>query len=430
MSYPFAGADAELGTMTEKVLVTGGFGLVGSQTVRRLVDDGHRVIATDLGTPAQRKAATSLPAGAEAHWADLTDQREVDRLVAEVSPTVIVHLAAVILPPIYRHPQLGASRQRRRDRGAAARRGVKRTSAALRVGFQQRGLRVPQSASSPRPAARRLPAAAGGPLRRPQGGGRKPAPGFESGVGDPAPRRGDQRRARRDAVHRRRACSSKARCRPTGASTPSTSGTSRPRSPPRRRPTSSGETLLIAGDDSHLLRQKDVGLALAAATGAVGRPARRSSRRSRQRRKLVCHRLVGHHPRTAGVVVPAPLVAGHARRDARHRRMAALSDVLGRPRRCGSSSNAKPRIGMRRAATPIRGVRFDPGSANLGPTVATRQPVESRYASRSFSHTSLIVGKHGTACHSRSTGTWPATAMVAECSSSETPGPTNVTPSR
>src|ERR1700733_10937676 len=85
--------------MTEKVLVTGGFGLVGSQTVRRLVDDGHRVVVTDLGTPAQRKAATSLPANAEAHWADLTDEREVGLLLAEVSPTVIVHLAAGILPP-------------------------------------------------------------------------------------------------------------------------------------------------------------------------------------------------------------------------------------------------------------------------------------------------------------------------------------------
>jgi nucleoside-diphosphate-sugar epimerase len=92
--------------MTDKVLVTGGFGLVGSQTVRRLVEDGHRVVATDLGTPDQCKAAASLPAKAEAHWADLTDQREVDLLVAEVSPTVIVHLAAVILPAAYRHPQL------------------------------------------------------------------------------------------------------------------------------------------------------------------------------------------------------------------------------------------------------------------------------------------------------------------------------------
>jgi nucleoside-diphosphate-sugar epimerase len=41
--------------VAEKVLVTGGFGLVGSQAVRRLVADEHRVVATDLGTPGQRR---------------------------------------------------------------------------------------------------------------------------------------------------------------------------------------------------------------------------------------------------------------------------------------------------------------------------------------------------------------------------------------
>jgi len=94
-------------TVAEKVLVTGGFGLVGSQTVRRLVADGHEVVATDLGTDAQRKAAAALPAGTRARWADLTDPGAVERLVAEVSPTVIVHLAAVIPPAIYRHRELG-----------------------------------------------------------------------------------------------------------------------------------------------------------------------------------------------------------------------------------------------------------------------------------------------------------------------------------
>jgi nucleoside-diphosphate-sugar epimerase len=92
--------------MAENVLVTGGFGLVGSHTVRRLAADGHRVVATDLGTPTHRKAARSLPAGVEACWADLTDPGEVDRLVAEASPTVIIHLAAVIPPVIYRQPEL------------------------------------------------------------------------------------------------------------------------------------------------------------------------------------------------------------------------------------------------------------------------------------------------------------------------------------
>ncbi len=93
--------------MPEKVLVTGGFGLVGSQTVRRLLDAGHHVVVTDLGTPAQRKAAATLPANAEAHWADLTDQGQVDSLLAEVSPAAIVHLAAAIPPAVYRNPALG-----------------------------------------------------------------------------------------------------------------------------------------------------------------------------------------------------------------------------------------------------------------------------------------------------------------------------------
>lgn len=92
--------------MAEKVLVTGGFGLVGAQTVRRLVADGHRVIATDLGTAAQRKAARVLPEGAEARWADLTDPAAVSSLVTEIEPTVIIHLAAVIPPVIYGNPEL------------------------------------------------------------------------------------------------------------------------------------------------------------------------------------------------------------------------------------------------------------------------------------------------------------------------------------
>jgi nucleoside-diphosphate-sugar epimerase len=75
--------------------------------VRRLAIDGHHVVATDLGTPAQRKAAASLPPTAEARWANLTNQDEVDQLIAEVSPTAIVHLAAVIPPAIYRNRELG-----------------------------------------------------------------------------------------------------------------------------------------------------------------------------------------------------------------------------------------------------------------------------------------------------------------------------------
>src|ERR1700692_3261276 len=89
--------------MSETVLVTGAFGLVGSATVKRLARDGPRVGAPDLGTPAQRKAAQALPAGTQARWADLTEPAAVNRLVSEVSPAAIGHLAAVIPPLIYRN---------------------------------------------------------------------------------------------------------------------------------------------------------------------------------------------------------------------------------------------------------------------------------------------------------------------------------------
>lgn len=92
--------------MSDTVLVTGGFGLVGSATVKRLTELGRHVVATDLDTPANRKAAATLPNGAEARWADLTDRSQAEKLVADVAPAAIIHLAAIIPPPIYRNPKL------------------------------------------------------------------------------------------------------------------------------------------------------------------------------------------------------------------------------------------------------------------------------------------------------------------------------------
>jgi nucleoside-diphosphate-sugar epimerase len=84
-----------------KVLVTGAFGLVGSATVRKLASDGRTVVATDLDVPANRKAAEHLPSGVTAQFADLTDPAAVDDLIAGVSPSAIIHLAAIIPPFIY-----------------------------------------------------------------------------------------------------------------------------------------------------------------------------------------------------------------------------------------------------------------------------------------------------------------------------------------
>lgn len=87
--------------MSDAVLVTGAFGLVGSSTVKRLAADGRRVIATDLDIPANRKAEGKLPTGVEVRYADLTDPAAVDALVSELTPSAIIHLAAIIPPFIY-----------------------------------------------------------------------------------------------------------------------------------------------------------------------------------------------------------------------------------------------------------------------------------------------------------------------------------------
>ena len=91
--------------MTQTVLVTGAFGLVGSATVRQLRADGRHVVATDLDLPVNRKAAAALPSDA-VRWADLTDPDAVADLLRAVSPAAIIHLAAIIPPVCYARPAL------------------------------------------------------------------------------------------------------------------------------------------------------------------------------------------------------------------------------------------------------------------------------------------------------------------------------------
>jgi nucleoside-diphosphate-sugar epimerase len=91
--------------MSETVLVTGAFGLVGSATVRQLLADGRHVVATDLDVPANRKAAADVQS-AEVRWADLTDAGAVTALLQAVAPAAIIHLAAIIPPVCYARPAL------------------------------------------------------------------------------------------------------------------------------------------------------------------------------------------------------------------------------------------------------------------------------------------------------------------------------------
>ena len=83
----------------DSVLVTGAYGLVGRPTVERLVADGFEVIAT-----AHHTTKPALPAAVDVRSVDLTEPAQIKALIADVSPSAIVHLAAVIPPQCYARP--------------------------------------------------------------------------------------------------------------------------------------------------------------------------------------------------------------------------------------------------------------------------------------------------------------------------------------
>jgi nucleoside-diphosphate-sugar epimerase len=88
--------------LSESVLVTGAFGLVGTATVNALIAAGHQVVATDVATPTNRRAAgVARTDNLVVRWVDLTDSESTGALIADVSPKVIIHLAAIIPPFCY-----------------------------------------------------------------------------------------------------------------------------------------------------------------------------------------------------------------------------------------------------------------------------------------------------------------------------------------
>lgn len=90
-----------------KVLVTGAFGNVGRTVVRQLLADGHHVIASELPTRANRARARRLDHPAlETRWGDLTRPGTVEEHLADRDLAAVIHLAAIIPPTAYAHPDL------------------------------------------------------------------------------------------------------------------------------------------------------------------------------------------------------------------------------------------------------------------------------------------------------------------------------------
>ena len=94
--------------VSRPVLVTGACGLLGSHVVRRLAAAGAEVVAVDLDTATTRRAARALTADGRVRisFADITDELAIRAAVLEADPRAVVHLAAVIPPGAYRRPEV------------------------------------------------------------------------------------------------------------------------------------------------------------------------------------------------------------------------------------------------------------------------------------------------------------------------------------
>ncbi len=77
-----------------RVLVTGGFGNVGSSARDELAARGHEVTLFDVRSRANERAARRLPPGIRVAWGDVRRREDLDRAVA--GQDVVIHLAFVI----------------------------------------------------------------------------------------------------------------------------------------------------------------------------------------------------------------------------------------------------------------------------------------------------------------------------------------------
>ncbi|MFZ1179069.1 MAG: NAD(P)-dependent oxidoreductase [Mycobacterium sp.] len=93
------------------ILITGAFGQVGKRCTQILLERGRTVIAMDLRTDTNVIAEKELSAGAHpgtliAAYSDLLDSDAVRDLLTAHRPGAIIHLAAILSPLSYRNPGL------------------------------------------------------------------------------------------------------------------------------------------------------------------------------------------------------------------------------------------------------------------------------------------------------------------------------------
>lgn len=87
-----------------RVLVTGAFGRLGLEGVRRLLKEGHSVIAFDVPSRRNRRAARRFRGRVRTVWGDIRSPDDIGPCVAECD--AILHNAGVLAPASENHPEL------------------------------------------------------------------------------------------------------------------------------------------------------------------------------------------------------------------------------------------------------------------------------------------------------------------------------------
>ena len=77
-----------------KVLLTGGFGNIGHETIKHLLKQDHQVRCLDLDTKANRRTARKFKGRVEAVWGDVTSRPSVEAAMKDQD--IVIHLANYI----------------------------------------------------------------------------------------------------------------------------------------------------------------------------------------------------------------------------------------------------------------------------------------------------------------------------------------------
>lgn len=87
-----------------RVLVTGAFGRLGKEGLARLLSDGHSVVAFDLPSRRNRRAARRFRGRIETVWGDIRKPEDVGPSVRSVNG--IIHNAGILAPASEKSPEL------------------------------------------------------------------------------------------------------------------------------------------------------------------------------------------------------------------------------------------------------------------------------------------------------------------------------------